>query len=98
MVNSLSKRRSKFRAIAAIVLGIGLALHVAAPAAADAGAAAQFVGRSVCAACHQPEVAAWTGSHHDEAMQEATERTVLGDFNNATLTHFGVTSSFYRKD
>ncbi len=31
-------------------------------------------------------------------MQEATEQTVLGDFNNATLTHFGITSSFYRKD
>src|SRR5258707_7015505 len=31
-------------------------------------------------------------------MKEATEQTVLDDFNNATLTHFGVASSFYRKD
>ncbi len=31
-------------------------------------------------------------------MQEATEDTVLGDFGDARLTHFGVTSSFYRKD
>jgi predicted CXXCH cytochrome family protein len=98
MVNSLSKGQPGFRAIAAILLGIGLALHAPAPAVADAGPPPQFVGRATCTACHQPEVAAWTGSHHDEAMQEATEQTVLGDFNNATLTHFGVTSSFYRKD
>lgn len=65
---------------------------------AGAGASPEFVGRAVCAGCHQPEAAAWQGSHHDQAMQEATEQTVLGDFNNAALTHFGVTSSFFRKD
>ena len=31
-------------------------------------------------------------------MQPATTGTVLGDFNAATLTHFGVTTSFYKKD
>jgi hypothetical protein len=40
----------------------------------------------------------WAGSHHDLAMQEATEETVLGDFDDATLTHFGVTSTFFRRD
>lgn len=31
-------------------------------------------------------------------MQEATEATVLGDFDGATLTQFGVTSTFFRRD
>lgn len=31
-------------------------------------------------------------------MQPATAATVLGDFNDASLTHFGVTSSFFKKD
>src|SRR5262245_32976469 len=57
-----------------------------------------FVGREVCGSCHQAEVELWQGSHHDKAMQEPTDATVLGDFDNATLTHFGVTSTFYRKD
>src|SRR5262245_14388 len=31
-------------------------------------------------------------------MQEATEETVLGDFGGKTFTHYGVTSTFYRRD
>ena len=31
-------------------------------------------------------------------MQEANERTVLGNFANASITHFVVTSIFFRKD
>jgi hypothetical protein len=57
-----------------------------------------FVGRDVCASCHQAEAALWQGSDHDKAMQEATEATVLGDFDNTSLTHFGVTSTFSHKD
>src|SRR5207249_12109386 len=75
-----------------------LALWATAPAMAEAGPSPEFVGRDVCAGCHQGEATAWQGSHHDKAMQPATEETVLGNFNNATLTHFAVTSSFYRKD
>ena len=30
-------------------------------------------------------------------MQEANDRTILGDFNDATLTHSSVTSTFFRK-
>jgi len=59
---------------------------------------ADFVGRDVCAECHQVEFELWTASHHDLAMQVANEITVLGDFNDATFTHFGVTSTFFRRD
>ncbi len=57
-----------------------------------------FVGKAACASCHAEEVQRWTGSHHDLAMQEVSDDTVLGDFANASLTHFGVTSTFYRDD
>ncbi|MCG6868207.1 MAG: tetratricopeptide repeat protein [Gammaproteobacteria bacterium] len=57
-----------------------------------------FVGRERCTACHEAESAAWSGSHHDLAMQAADDESVLGDFNDAKLTVFGVTSEFFRKD
>jgi len=56
-----------------------------------------FVGNDDCASCHASQVQGWTGSHHDLAMQEASEKTVLGDFDNATFVYEGVTTSFYRK-
>ena len=56
------------------------------------------VGRSVCAGCHAEQEALWSGSHHDLAMQHATEETVLGDFANTDITNFGVTSTFFRED
>src|SRR5262249_43766541 len=59
---------------------------------------AAFVGGQVCAGCHQSELALWRGSDHDNAMAEANDSTVLGDFNGTSFTHFGVTSTFYRKD
>lgn len=61
-------------------------------------ASAEYVGRDVCASCHSQQVSQWSGSHHDRAMQSATKQTVLGDFANASVTQFGVTSSFYEKD
>ena len=57
-----------------------------------------YVGRTVCAACHGDEATAWSASHHDLAMQDATEATVLGDFAEATLEHEGVQSRFFRRD
>ncbi|MBK1731839.1 tetratricopeptide repeat protein [Thiococcus pfennigii] len=57
-----------------------------------------FVGGARCATCHAEETARWRGSHHDLAMQEATEATVLGDFDDAEFAQFGVVSRFYRDD
>ena len=64
----------------------------------DAAAAAPtFVGGRACAECHANEAAAWKGSHHDLAMQPASESTVLGRFDSAALTQFGITSTFFRR-
>jgi Tfp pilus assembly protein PilF len=56
-----------------------------------------FTGSLKCAECHNKEYESWKGSHHDHAMEIATEETVLGDFNNALFTSNGVTSRFYKK-
>jgi len=59
---------------------------------------AGYTGRQACQPCHPQEYAAYIGSHHDLAMAPANDRTVLGDFEDAALTHLGVTSRFYRRD
>ena len=66
-------------------------------AGAGRGDAATFVGQQTCTACHQQQVELWQGSHHDLAMQVADDSTVLGDFDDTTFTHFGVTSTFSRR-
>lgn len=62
------------------------------------GETPQFVGRATCARCHPKETELWIGSDHDRAMDLATPETVLGDFNDQKLTHFGVTSTMARRD
>ena len=57
---------------------------------------ASLVGRQQCASCHQPQADAFHGSHHDKAMAIATDESVLADFNDQTLEHFGVTSRMFR--
>ena len=64
----------------------------------DTITAATFVGRQACAQCHAREVDLWENSHHDLAMQVADENTVLGDFDNATFTYNGITSTFFKRE
>ncbi len=59
--------------------------------------AAVFVGGKKCAECHKGEYDKWKGSHHDLAMDEANDGTVLGNFDNARFDYFDVTARFYRK-
>jgi tetratricopeptide (TPR) repeat protein len=57
-----------------------------------------YVGRGACIECHAAQHAAYEGSHHDLAMDRATEATVLGDFNDAELEHHGIRSRMFRRD
>lgn len=57
-----------------------------------------YVGTQACARCHASETAAWRGSHHDLAMQEVTDKTVLGNFEDAIFTYGGITSRFFKRD
>jgi hypothetical protein len=58
---------------------------------------AKFVGSADCATCHERENSLWRGSHHQLAMQAATNSTVLDDFNNASFNNYEITSTFSRR-
>jgi len=58
---------------------------------------AEFVGSSECGSCHTEAYEKWKESHHDNAMDVAGEKTVLGDFNNTFFEYEGITTRFYRK-
>jgi predicted CXXCH cytochrome family protein len=60
--------------------------------------AAEYVGYGACEQCHEKEVKLWQGSHHDLAMQHASDETVLADFSNTSFTYAGVNSTFYTKN
>ncbi len=67
----------------------------------DAGGApiaeAAFAGSDSCRDCHKLEYDKWSESHHRMAMAEATEETVLGDFDDAAFESLGVESRLYRQ-
>jgi len=56
-----------------------------APAPAASVASATYVGSEACAGCHAESYAAWRGSQHAAAMQEATPETVLATFEGVVL-------------
>jgi tetratricopeptide (TPR) repeat protein len=58
----------------------------------------EFVGSDACKSCHKTTYDNWRGSHHDLAMDVANDETVLGDFNDAVFSHFGVETRFYRDE
>lgn len=60
--------------------------------------AAEFVGSETCSGCHQAEATLWRGSQHKHAMDHATDKSVLGNFSDATFDHYGIRSRFFRKD
>lgn len=105
--NSPGLQRARWALVSiAIVSAAGAALYVATAfhttQAADreggAEPAATFVGSEACAGCHQAEAKLWDASQHKRAMQHATDKTVLGDFNDASFDYSGVQSRFFRRD
>jgi len=94
------RRRVALLIIAGVLLALAVAVVLAVrpgPSVPASAAAAAYVGTERCAGCHAAETAAWRPSNHARAMQLATESTVLGDFNGATLEHRGKTWRFSRR-
>ncbi len=79
-------------------LASGVGQRAAVARAAESPAPPAYVGSAVCSSCHEPEAKLWNGSHHQLAMDHATEKSVLGDFSGASFEHYGVTSRFTRHD
>ncbi len=63
-----------------------------------AGGNPEYVGDQSCQACHAKEYEQWQGSHHDLAMQQANQKSVLGDFNNTHFSKDGITTNFFKKN
>ncbi|MGB8054180.1 MAG: multiheme c-type cytochrome, partial [Azonexus sp.] len=68
-----------------------------APDTAPGSVPATYVGAESCKTCHESEFKAWSGSHHQLAMQEATATSVLGDFADAKFRKDGVESTFFKR-
>ncbi len=64
--------------------------------AIPADAVATFVGRQSCIECHCEQADRFHNSHHDRAMDVATDETVLGHFDGSQIEHFGITSTVFR--
>ncbi|NVK41052.1 MAG: tetratricopeptide repeat protein [Oceanospirillaceae bacterium] len=76
----------------------GLLLTAALLCLKAVGAYGDYVGSDSCADCHRAEYSDWLGSHHQLAMAEASDDTVLADFNDTSFTYNGITSRFYKRD
>ena len=86
--------------IAAVLIagaGFGYRLSSNSEVGARAPSAPTYVGSGTCAGCHQAEAKLWDTSQHKAAMAHATDKTVLGDFNEASFDYFGVHSRFFRR-
>lgn len=57
-----------------------------------------YIGSPACGTCHEAETLAWQTSHHAHAWTDPSKHTVDGDFDNATFTHSGRTSRFFRNE
>jgi len=63
-----------------------------------AAAPLAFASSDTCAQCHPAETKLWRMSQHKQAMDHATDTSVLGDFNEAGFDYYGVHSRFFRKE
>jgi tetratricopeptide (TPR) repeat protein len=66
--------------------------------APEAAARATYVGEPACTPCHEGQTKEWRQSHHARAMEPVSESTVLGDFDNASFSYAGITSTFSKRD
>ena len=73
-------------------------LALAFAAACRPNSAPTFAGSAACAECHAAQAEAWRGSDHQRAMQPADSTTVLGNFADKAMVHFGDTTRLFRRD
>ncbi len=77
-----------------LIVLFGFAIHLNVYASTKA----TLVGSAKCQQCHQQAYNKWQQSHHWHAMEVASDKSVLGDFNNAEFDYFGIKSRFFKKN
>lgn len=90
------KRISAFAIILLLLLGITGWLVSDYYRATPERLEAKYVGRDSCIQCHATQAALFEGSDHDLAMDLATDATVLADFDDQELEHYGTRSRMFR--
>ena len=86
--------------MALIVAATGLGFHFFTGSGswnAGSASAGTFAGSETCAGCHGRKQCCGA-PQHQLAMDHATDKSVLGDFSNASFDYYGVNSRFFRKD
>lgn len=68
------------------------------PSEAVSGAELSYVGRETCQTCHRQETRRWSGSHHDLAMQPASDSTLRASFDSISVRKAGESALFFRSD
>jgi predicted CXXCH cytochrome family protein len=101
-------RRPLFLLLVILVLGLlGVALLLVVSGRGPTGevlsgearySPPRFVGSDACSGCHRTQSDLWRNSQHKQAMDHATDKTVLGDFDDARFEYAGVQSRFFRRD
>src|SRR5215472_7052809 len=98
-MNSIKAILAALAVLILVCIGIGARQLLSARTGSTPSAGeTTFAGSEVCASCHQTEDKLWHSSQHERAMAHATDKSVLGDFNDARFQYFDVTSRFFRKD
>ena len=64
---------------------------------AAAAESPSFVGSSACSSCHAKQYQAWRSSQHQAAIQQANDKTVLGNFKDGRFSYAGVGSTFFKR-
>jgi Cytochrome c554 and c-prime len=91
-----------------LAIGVGLLLLVAAgalywftggdiPVQPHQTAEPSFVGSQTCSGCHATEAKLWQTSQHRHAMDDATEQSVRGEFNDSAFEYAGTRSRLFRQ-
>lgn len=104
MIKTIGMHHKKLWVFAATLLLVGgfcvlyFSVFLRSFESSAAAPAAHYLGSETCVTCHQSEHQAWTGSHHDLAMQVATSATVLAPFKGEGFSQDGITSTFTQRD
>ncbi len=65
---------------------------------ADTPRIPDYVGSTQCRECHQDAYEAWQGSHHALAWTAPDAANILGDFDQSSFEHLGITTRFSKKN
>ena len=95
--NKRSWELAGFISTLVIVVSIPLSLFLNRVSGDKAEKQPEFTGGKTCIECHRKEYLLWKGSDHANAMATATDSTVLGDFNNVTISYSGKTAKFFKR-